>query len=136
MSFLLQVAIIHELAHVVMHTFASQPTPVEFSGNRGLEGNVSGVERNGAEVAQGELGGSMEDVMVGGYVSMALPLGCELYNVNPDTIQITVRGPTGGSEVNRWKVLRRKCIFHTLFGIVDNPFISSGHDQSGRGSCW
>jgi hypothetical protein len=73
MSFLLHVAIIHELAHVVMHTFASQPTPVKFSGNRGIEGNVSGIERNGAEVAQGELGGSMEDVMVGGYVSMALP---------------------------------------------------------------
>jgi hypothetical protein len=121
MSFLLHIVIIHELAHVVMHIFATQPTPVRFYGTCGLENNPSGV--NGASVAQGESGDSMEDVMAGGDVSLALPLGCELHNVNPDDVRIVVRGPVGGSAVNRWKVLRRKCTFHTWFDIIDNPFI-------------
>ncbi|KAG2368080.1 hypothetical protein BDR07DRAFT_1391819 [Suillus spraguei] len=47
MSFFLHITIIHEVSHVVMLVFSSEPTPTNFHGYRSLKNNPAGFNHEG-----------------------------------------------------------------------------------------
>jgi hypothetical protein len=105
-GFLLYITIIHELTHVIMYTFASQPTPVKFRGGQHcLAGR--GIDKEGNIVPRGESRESIEVVLTGGTVSLAFPTGQNILDVDPDAIHVVIGQDDG------WRVLGRKCTFHT-----------------------
>jgi hypothetical protein len=105
-GFLLHVTIIHELSHVIMYTFASQPTPVKYRGDRNVLPLGRGIDRDGNNVPRGEGSDSMEVVMTGGNVGLAVLTGHNF--VDPDAICVVLSMPGGQG----WRVLWRKCTFH------------------------
>lgn len=89
--FFLKIVVIHELAHVVMYAFASQDTPKKFRGSKPLKANAT----------RGEAGDSLEGVMIGGEVSLAIPSHSTIQTTDPSDIIVVIRMSSG----NNWKVL-------------------------------
>ncbi|KAG1903819.1 uncharacterized protein F5891DRAFT_1015239 [Suillus fuscotomentosus] len=87
----LTITIIHELAHIVMYTFASQDTPVKFYGNVPLK----------ADAEKGEAAASLERVMFGGEVFLATPSSFTIETVDPSHVIILV----ATESKDNWKVL-------------------------------
>lgn len=114
LRFFQHVVIVHELAHVVLFTFSSTPTPVKYHGRHGIpNNNPLSVDRGGNSVPRGESGASLEAVMIGGEVALATQAGRGLTDVNPEEICAVVRGEDLGDSTG-WKLLRRMCISNAV----------------------
>jgi hypothetical protein len=97
-----------------MYAFASQDTPKRFCGSKPLKANA----------ARGEAGDSLEGVMIGGEVSLAIPSHSTIQMTDPSDIIIVIRMSSGDG----WKVLDGEhSRFCPQFDSIDslNPFLQS-----------
>ncbi|KAG2078926.1 hypothetical protein BDR04DRAFT_1085951 [Suillus decipiens] len=92
MSFFLHITIIHELSHVVMLVFSSEPTPTKFHGYRSLKNNPAGLNHEGHEVERGEAGDSIESIIAGGDVILLFEADQDIDNYDPDMVDVAVIG--------------------------------------------
>ncbi|KAG2039966.1 hypothetical protein BDR03DRAFT_1008640 [Suillus americanus] len=95
LAFFLHLVIIHELTHVVMLVFSSEPTPTKFYGSRPLDSlNGLGLKARGQKVERGESGASMEQVITGGEVVLLMPHGRHMADCDPNSVDVGIVGST------------------------------------------
>lgn len=87
--------IIHEMTHVIMLVFSSEPTSTKFHGSLGLERNPLGFNRRGVWVERGESGASVESVIAGGEVALLTPQNGEMDDCNPNMVDVAIVGHNG-----------------------------------------
>ncbi|KAG1792519.1 uncharacterized protein HD556DRAFT_1309330 [Suillus plorans] len=95
LAFFLHLVIIHELTHVVMLVFSSEPTPTKFYGSRPLDSlNGLGLNTRGQQVERGESGASMEQVITGGEVVLLMSHGRHMADCDPNSVDVGIVGST------------------------------------------
>ena len=100
---------IHELAHVIMFTFSHNPTPTRFHGHTIVNRNPPGIGRFNEIVPRD----SIETVMVGGNISLAIPNDRDIIGIEPEAVVVVVR-----ESGERCKVIGCKCIIISSLMIV------------------
>lgn len=95
LTFFLHMVIIHEMTHVIMLVFSSEPTSTKFHGSLGLERNPLGFNRSGVWVERGESGASIESVIAGGEVALLTPQNGEMDDCNPNMVDVAIVGHNG-----------------------------------------
>jgi hypothetical protein len=96
--------IIHEMTHVIMLVFSSEPTSTKFHGSLGLERNPLGFNRSGVWVERGESGASIESVIAGGEVALLTPQNGEMDDCNPNMVDVAIVGHNGMQLIGMWFV--------------------------------
>ena len=88
-----------------MFTFATQPTPQKFHGYS-LKRNPLGVNETNQKVPRG-VGDHIEVALIGGNVSLAIPVDRDIFDVEPEEVVVVIRTPE-----NKCRVIRCKCLLH------------------------
>jgi hypothetical protein len=83
----MKIIMIHELARVVMCAFASQNTPKKFHRSKPLKVNAT----------RGEAVDSIEGVIIGEEVSLAIPSHSTIQTTNPSDIIVVIRMLSGNN---------------------------------------
>lgn len=88
--------IIHEMTHVIMLVFSSEPTPKKFHESLGLEGDPSGFNHKGGS------GASIENIITGGEVVLLTPYDWEMDVCNPNMVDVAIVGLDGMQLIGMW----------------------------------